>query len=460
MNFFSGLLSMVKNFIFPQVSVQKVFDVSPAISKNMEDNLSLWYAMYINQPPWAKDPVVPMGLPSAICREIARPALAELEISITGSQRAEYLQDQINRASHNFLKQLEIGLAVGGVAFRPYFRGNQIYVDATCATGFSPTKFDPDGACTGGVFREKRKVKDSYYIRLEYHDFSDGTETIKNKAVRSDSSWTVRDEVPLGTVQEWEALPAEAVVENLESPLFSYFKPPQANNLETDSPAGVSVYGGATVDLIRRADEQWDLLRWEFKSSQRKIFMDGTESRANDFDKRLFEIGFFRPDGSFFEKFDPAIRDEPIYRGLQDILRQIEFNVGVSYGTISDPQTIEKTATEVRNSKWRMFVTIDSVQKSLERTISDLVYAMDVYADLYHLAPSGDYEISYSWGDSVLEDAEAKEKERANDRQDLASGILNPWEYRAKWYNEDEATAKASLPKAHDLTTEEQDDVE
>ena len=38
--------------------------------------------------------------------------------------------------------------------------------------------------------------------------------------------------------------------------------------------------------------------------------------------------------------------------------------------------------------------------------------------------------------------------------------IMNDWEYRAKWYNEDEATAKAALPKMEDMATEEQDEVE
>nr|DAH45669.1 MAG TPA: protein of unknown function DUF4417 [Caudoviricetes sp.] len=34
------------------------------------------------------------------------------------------------------------------------------------------------------------------------------------------------------------------------------------------------------------------------------------------------------------------------------------------------------------------------------------------------------------------------------------------WEYRAKWYGEDEATAKAMLPRAQDMVTEQQQEVE
>lgn len=121
---------------------------------------------------------------------------------------------------------------------------------------------------------------------------------------------------------------------------------------------------------------------------------------------------------------------------------------------------MEKTATEVRNSKQRMFVTIDSIQKALQHTFDSLIYAMDVYATLYNLAPAGDYEVTYSWGDSVLDDADAKEKERANDRQDVSMGVMNDWEYRAKWYGEDEATAKKMLPKMEDMNTEGENEIE
>ena len=42
----------------------------------------------------------------------------------------------------------------------------------------------------------------------------------------------------------------------------------------------------------------------------------------------------------------------------------------------------------------------------------------------------------------------------------LSAGILNDWEFRAKWLNEDEDTAKAALPKMQDMTTEDQDELE
>ena len=37
------------------------------------------------------------------------------------------------------------------------------------------------------------------------------------------------------------------------------------------------------------------------------------------------------------------------------------------------------------------------------------------------------------------------EEKKAEDRQDVLNGIMQKWEYRVRWYGEDEATAKANI---------------
>ncbi len=462
MSILTNLLGRFRNILFPQAVAEREFGVSPAVSQKMEKNISLWYSMFVNDPPWQNCDVVSTGLPAAICREVARPVLVEFTANITGSKRADYLQECFDQAQEGFRNALELGLALGGVAFKPYIYGERLLVDVTGAASFQPTKFDPAGRCIGGVFRDKpAKVNGRYYIHLESHELDGTTYTIRNKAYYSDASGTVGGDAPLDAVPEWADIQPEITIQGMEGPLFAYFKPPVSNSVDANSPCGMSIYGdNATVQLIKQADEQWERLRWEFKSSERKVLMDGTSSTADMFNKRLFEVGPFSPTGDFFEHIEPQIRDEALYRGFQNILRRIEFNVGLSYGDISDPQTIEKTATEIKSGKQRKYVLIDSVQSALTHTFDTLLYALDTYATLYNLAPTGEYEASYDWGDSILEDDDKKEQERANDRQDLASGILNDWEYRAKWYGEDEETAKAALPKAQDMVTERQNEVE
>lgn len=462
MGLVNGIVNTVKRFFFPQAVAEREFGASPAVSLTMEQHIGLWYAMMVNTPPWQNCDVKAVGLPAAICREVARPTLVEFTANITGSKRADYLNENFQTAKENFNRALELGLALGGVALKPYIYGDNMLVDVTGAAGFQPTKFDPSGRCIGGVFKDKPvKVNGTYYVRLESHELNSTTYTIKNKAYYSDSAGSVGADAQLTTIPEWSDIEPEVAIENVDGPLFAYFKPPIANTADSNSMCGMSIYGdAATVELIKQADEQWERLRWEYKSSERKVLMDGTSSTADMFNKRLFEIGPFSPNGDFFQHIEPQIRDDAIYRGFQNTLRRVEFNIGLSYGDISDPQTIEKTATEIRSSKQRKYVLVSSIQAALAHTFDSLIYAMDVYASLYGLAPAGDYEATYDWGDSILDDQETKDKEFSRDLQLTSAGVMNPWELRAKYFNEDEDTAKAALPTAQDMVTEQQQEVE
>jgi A118 family predicted phage portal protein len=462
MGLVNGIVNTVKRFFFPQAVAEREFGASPAVSLTMEQHIGLWYAMMVNTPPWQNCDVKAVGLPAAICREVARPTLVEFTANITGSKRADYLNENFQTAKENFNRALELGLALGGVALKPYIYGDNMLVDVTGAAGFQPTKFDPSGRCIGGVFKDKPvKVNGTYYVRLESHELNGTTYTIKNKAYYSDSAGSVGADAQLTTIPEWADIEPEVAIENVDGPLFAYFKPPIANTADSNSMCGMSIYGdAATVELIKQADEQWERLRWEYKSSERKVLMDGTSSTADMFNKRLFEVGPFSPNGDFFQHIEPQIRDDAIYRGFQNTLRRVEFNIGLSYGDISDPQTIEKTATEIRSSKQRKYVLISSIQTALAHTFNSLIYAMDVYASLYGLAPAGDYETTYDWGDSILDDQETKDKEFARDLQLVGADIMNAWELRAKYFNEDEDTAKAALPKMQDMVNEPQQEIE
>lgn len=462
MSFLGNFVNTVRRTLFPRAVAEREFGTSPAVSMTMEQQIALWYAMLVNTPPWQDCNVKAVGLPAAICREVTRPTLVEFTANITGSQRADYLNDGFQLAKENFGKALELGLALGGVALKPYIYGDKLLVDMTGAAGFQPTKFDPTGRCIGGVFRDKPvKVNGKYYVRLESHDLTDTVYTIKNKAYYSDSTGSVGAPAPLDVVPEWADIQEEVTIQNMDGPLFAYFKPPIANTADTNSLCGMSIYGdAATVELIKQADEQWERLRWEYKSGERKVLMDGNTTTANMFDKRLFEVGAFTADGDFYQFLNPELRNDAVYKGFQDVLRRIEFNVGLSYGDISDPQTIEKTATEIRSGKQRKYVLISSIQTALEHAFDALIYAMDVYATLYGLAADGEYEVTYDWGDSILDDQETKDNEFARDLQLLNAGIMNDWEFRAKYFNEDEATAKAALPKMQDVVTEPQNVIE
>lgn len=450
----------------PAGTIEKEFGAYPAASRKMEDNINLWWAMYEGHPPWETDCVRPLGLPENIGRELSRHALTEFAVTVGGSVRGDYINDQIQAALPDFGKDLEMGLCLGGVALKPYPDGSDILIDAV-TTGFTPTHFDGRGKCIGGVFKSlpTRQGKD-WYVRMEYHDLQtreDGSNVyvIENKAFRSGQDGSPGAQVALNSVDEWAGLQERVEIEGLTGPLFAYFKPPHANSVEPESQMGTSVYAGATVDLIRQADEKWEQIEWEYRSGERKIYADDNAvSKPDQARDRLFIYGDFSGTGDFFHEFSPAFRDDPLYNGFQRILQRIEFNVGLSYGTISDPQSVEKTATEILTAKHRQYVTEGAIQKAFEATLGSLIYAMNAWCDLNQLTPAGEYEAAYSWGDGVLDDPDTRRQDMAMDMQRVAAGLMRDVDFIMKWDKVDEETARKMLPGMEELTTEPEEEIE
>ena len=190
---------------------------------------------------------------------------------------------------------------------------------------------------------------------------------------------------------------------------------------------------------------------WEYEGSE--LAVDASADVMNNkkmdrHEKRLYRSHDIDTiDGSMFNVFSPAIRDTSLFNGFNRILQRIEFNCGLAYGTISEPALIEKTATEIISSKQRSYTHVTALQKNLETAFNQLVYAMSVYAGLYHLSDTA-YELSCNWGDSVLEDTE---KEFQRRMQMVSAGILSKEQF-VSWYfgcSVDEAIQY--LPQTADL---------
>ena len=49
--------------------------------------------------------------------------------------------------------------------------------------------------------------------------------------------------------------------------------------------------------------------------------------------------------------------------------------------------------------------------------------------------------VRVTFDDSIITDTTA---EKRQDMDEVAAGLLEPWEYRRKWYGEDEATARTA----------------
>lgn len=405
-----------------------------------------------------------LDLPAAVSSEFVRLVTAESVLKISGSKRADFLNEQFQKALVYFiLFKAESAFALGSMAFKPYVSGSRIAVDMIRADRYVPTAFDDSGEATAAVFMARKTIGKRFYTRLETHtwDSVQRSYTVENKVYISYSDETLGRETDLASVPGWENLTAIQTIANIERPLFAVFKIPSSNTVDLDSPLGVSVYAHA-AELIKDANKQWARINWEFKGSElavdapadilKKDKKTGKRFELPVGNKRLFRRHDSEPNrkmSDIIQTFSPAIRDQSLFNGLNHILQRIEFNCGLAYGTLSEPSEIEKTATEILISKQRSYVQVCKIQKSLESAMEQLVYAMDVYADLYELAPAGTYSLSCTWGDSVLEDIDKEFQRRL---QLVTAGKLKPEKLLAWYFNIDEETAvKEYMPVEKEL---------
>lgn len=279
---------------------------------------------------------------------------------------------------------------------------------------------------------------------------------ITNRAFVATNNDSLGSEVSVNSIDRWSELAPEVTLEGADRLLFGYFKVPLANADDSDSPLGVSVYSRA-IGLIKEADKRYSNICWEYEGTQLAVHIATSLLKYNrDRDKfeypggnerlyRNLEYNTGAADKPFIDTFSPDIRDTALFNGFNNQLKLVEFNCCLAYGTLSDPQSVDKTATEIKTSKQRSYVMVSDTQMALQDALEDLVYAMHFWAVLYGLIPAGgNYEVSFDWDDSVIVDAE---EDRNQDRNDVAMGVMRLEEYRAKWYGETLEEAVKNLPE-------------
>ena len=433
-------------------AVKNAVGVDIAVSDEMQDAVELWQKMFQNKAPWIDDNTQSMGLASAIAGEMARLTLVEFKSEITGSTRAEFLQENYNYVLEKLREQTEFATAMGGIVFKPYVEGGKIAIDFVHAGKFIPTSYNSRQEVTGAVFVERVKKGKIWYTRLEYHNLSDAGYIIQNRAFSSTNESQLGTSISLQSVNEWSSLESEITLgyqdgSTLEKPLFVYFKMPFANHIDENSPLGVSVYSRA-IGLIEQADKQYSRILWEYEGSE--LAVDASINALNNSKlperrKRLFrQLELDRgTNGDLYEVFSPEIRDSSLFNGLNQLMRRIEFNCNLSYGTLSDPQNEAKTAEEIRMSKQRSYAAVCDIQSALEDALKHLVWIIDYYTSLYKLAPVGEYETSFNWGDGVLSDTGT---EFAQLKAMVDSGVLKAEKLLAWYFGVSEEEAAEYIP--------------
>ncbi|GHU90793.1 putative minor capsid protein, phage associated [Clostridia bacterium] len=411
-------------------------------------NISRWSRLYSNDKS--------IGIAAAVASELARLVTLEMSVNVSGSPRADYITELLKPTLQKTRQYTEYACALGSLVFKPYVSGGKLSIDVIQADCFTPTAFDGAGNITAATFAEQRVVSKRTYTRLEKHSWTPEAYTIENRAYESGTNLTLGAEIPLSAIPEWTELAPIVTLLNVKRPLFSYFRIPLGNNKDRNSPLGVSVFSRA-AETIKDAEAQYKRLLWEFEGGELAIdaeegFLrprsdDGTKVDLPNGKQRLFRR-IAAASNDFYKIFSPELRDASLLNGFNAILRLVEWQCGLAYGTISDPQSVDKTAEEIRASKQRSYSTVRDIQQSLQNALDGLIAAIDTLTTLYKLAPQGTVDTAYSWDDSIINDPAEWLREM---RLDASMRLIRPELYIAEKYGVSQEEAKRMIPEEADV---------
>lgn len=300
------------------------------------------------------------------------------------------------------------------------------------------------GKVTEAAFVSSETRQGKEYVYLETHLLEDATGryVIHNEYFRKENGGMVPEPLPQG-VAEWFHTGSEV-------PWFALFGP-NIVPVHFGNGLGQSVFAGA-VDTLMGVDLAYNNLCRDFKLGGKKVFYDQSLLRVSettgdmvapdDVAQQLFvQLGDNPGDsGRPVYEFNPSLRVEENVKGIQAQLDYLSFQCGLGSqyykfdsGKIMTATQYTGDRQDLRQNANKHYIVIEETLKALVRGI------LTIGRDILGQPVNPDAPVTIRFEDSYIID---KESERERDRQDVRDGFMQRWEYRKKWYGEDEAAAR------------------
>lgn len=392
-----------------------------------------------------------MHMAKAACAELASLVWDEgADITITqGSDDTlerfvKTVLDQ-NNFSTKMQEHIEQSAALGGGALKEYVTAKRddngkpiagterICIDYCMADQFIPTAWDNAGV-KEAVFVSREAKNGYYYTRLEWHKRNGDTYVISNDLFRAkmkDGADQNQDILgfyyPLNAVYPEIAPVTE--IKGLTTSLFSYYRTPIANNVDDNSPLGISMYGNA-YDTLRALDEAYDSLVREIRLGKKRIIVpysaiktvideNGVARRYFDAEDEAYEaLSIDDTEALKIQDDSLELRIAEHSEAINAHLSTLCLHMGFSAATFSfDAQNGIKTATEVISENSKTYKTVrtfqDQITPAIERLCRNIIelgalYEMQFDGKSIATLASQGYEISVTMDDAVLEDSKTK----------------------------------------------------
>ena len=368
--------------------------------------------------------------------KLANYVMSDSELSIEGENaRVELLNKTGQSMWKNFKKIVSMGFGYGGIVLVPYVKGGKLYYNKVPQNRLTIDETDGD-LITGATILAEIKtitgtIKTTKYFRWTNYKIENGNLTITQQ-------FTDENGNTIPAPDFWANIQQVQVITNVDRALFGYIKSPINNRISNDK-YGVPITFGCeeTILEIRECLQQ---IQREFKLKECFVGADSTMFDGKD---GLPKNGIFRKvdsgEDGFFEVFDPAIRESSYYARLQELYKRLEHEIGTSAGILSDVQTQNATATEIKRSMYDTFTIVDDMRANIEKGLDDFFYACNVLANAYNLSPQGEYGLSFNWSYTLLEDTQQEFNQLIQGKN---QGVIEKAELR-QWLKPDETLEEA-----------------
>lgn len=234
---------------------------------------------------------------------------------------------------------------------------------------------------------------------------------------------------------------------------FQIVKPNIANNIDINSPLGVSIFANA-MDNLKEIDLIWDSYANEFILGKKKILINakdwainsktGEEYDTFDSNEVMFYVLPETDDGKqMITDITSPLRVADHITALQNQLNLFGYKCGLGTEHYKFDSAGVATATQIVSVNSEMFRNIKKHEIILEEVLVGMVksvlYAINTFTSESVNVAS---EVTIKFDDSIIID---EATERTQDMLDMNAGVMSKVEYRMKWYNEDEKTAQEAI---------------
>lgn len=364
--------------------------------------------------------------------KLANYVINDSNMNIEGNNPRTELLNQIGQSLWKKSKKMtSMGFGYGGLFLIPYVKGKKLFYNMVPQARVTIDKTEGDLITGMTVLAERKDIdrggsKVETYIRWVNYRVENGNCIIEQR-------FTDETGVPVPAPDFWKNILLKQTISGVDRALGGFIKSP-VNNRKTNDKYGVPITYGCE-ETIKEIKEAMKQLCVEYRLKRPFVGVDSTMFSAKGglpLDGLYKEFDFGTDGEKKFEVFDPEFRDYTTR--LQELYKRLEHEVGTSYGILSEVETNNATATEIKRALYDTFTIVDDMRSNIEKGLEDFFYACNVLANAYNLSPQGEYELSFEWSYSLIEDTQT---EWAQLIQAKNLGIVSGVEVR-QWLKPDE----------------------